>query len=162
MYTHTAYPTHSGGLERTMMEWAQQDSAVAALCKIHEVRHDIAQLRYVKEDGLPAFYVPDFLIRVGSPSNTKDEVSSTVYLVETKAQGQLSSPNVQRKLKAAMAWCERINGLVAEQRRHEIWYYVLLGESTVKQWQSGGKRCSELLSFSKLRNTWCNEQRKLV
>jgi type III restriction enzyme len=162
MYTHTAYPTHSGGLEHTMMVWAQQDSEVAALCKIHEVRHDIARLRYVKEDGLPAFYVPDFLIRVGSPSNTKDEVSSTVYLVETKAQGQLSSPNVQRKLKAAMAWCERINGLVAEQRRHEIWYYVLLGESTVKQWQSGGKRCSELLSFSKLRNTWCNEQRKLV
>ena len=37
-----------------------------------------------------------------------------------------------------------------------------LGESAVVQWQNGGKRCSELLSFSKLRNAWCNEQQKLV
>ncbi len=166
MYTHTAYPTHSGGLERTLMLWAQQDSEVTALCKIHEVRHDAARLRYVKEDGLPAFYVPDFLIRVGN-SNTVGGAEgvnsgSTVYLVETKAQGQLSSPNVQRKLKAAVAWCERINGVAAEQRRHETWHYVLLGESTVAQWQQDNKRCSELLSFAKLRNTTVSTQERLI
>jgi type III restriction enzyme len=162
MYTHTAYPAHSGGLERTLMLWAQQDSEVTALCKIHEVRHDAARLRYVKEDGLPAFYVPDFLIRVSASNPINGEASSTVYLVETKAQGQLSSPNVQRKLKAAVAWCERINGVAADQRRFEVWHYVLLGENTVVQWQKDNKRCSELLAFAKLRNTTVSTQERLI
>jgi hypothetical protein len=40
---------------------------------------------------LPAFYSPDFLVRA----------AGSIYLVETKAQGQLTSPNVLRKRKAA-------------------------------------------------------------
>ena len=101
-----------------------------------------------------------FLIRVSNSNGA--EGGSTVYSVETKAQGQLSSPNVQRKLKAAVAWCERINGVAAEQRRHETWHYVLLGESTVAQWQQDNKRCSELLSFAKLRNTTVSTQERLI
>jgi type III restriction enzyme len=145
-----------------MMEWAQQDSEVVALCKIHEVRHDAARLRYVKEDGLPAFYTPDFLIRVANSSNAQGDASSTVYLVETKGQGQMSDQNVKRKLKAAVAWCERINGVAAEQRRHETWHYVLLGENTLTQWKKESKRCSELLSFAKLRNTTVSTQERLI
>ncbi|WP_197531808.1 hypothetical protein [Aromatoleum aromaticum] len=53
-----------------------------AFCKIIETRHDFARLRYVKEDGLPAFYSPDFLVRC----------ADAVYLVETKAQGCHRSP----------------------------------------------------------------------
>ena len=101
IYERLPFPLRNGGLERVFIEWAQADSDVEAFCKISETRHDFVRLRYVKEDGLPAFYSPDFLVR------TVD----AVYLVETKAQEQLNNPNVQRKLKAETDWCERISGL---------------------------------------------------
>jgi hypothetical protein len=39
---------------------------VLAFCKISENRHTFARLRYVKDDGLPAFYSPDFLVRTAA------------------------------------------------------------------------------------------------
>jgi type III restriction enzyme len=62
----------------------------------------------------------DFFARAGG----------SIYLVETKAQGQLTSPNVLRKRKAAVAWCDRINALPPKQRSDSGWHYVLLGEDT--------------------------------
>lgn len=112
-----------------------------AFCKISETRHDFARLRYVKEDGLPAFYSPDFLVRT----------ETSVYVVETKAQQQTTHPNVQRKLKAAAAWCERINGLTPEQRDNRDWRYVLLGEASFYDWQSKGGRLADLLDFARVR-----------
>ena len=112
-----------------------------AFCKISENRHTFARLRYVKEDGLPAFYSPDFLVRT----------ADAVYLAETKAQQQTAHPNVQRKLKAALAWCERINALTPEQRGGPPWHYVLLAENVVYQWQAKGARLAELLDYARLR-----------
>ncbi|MDP2153524.1 MAG: hypothetical protein Q8J66_07695 [Methylotenera sp.] len=141
IYERLAYPSHNGGLEKAFMQWAQADAGVQAFCKISENRHTFARLRYVKEDGLPAFYSPDFLVRT----------ENTVYLVETKAQQQTTHPNVQRKLKAAVAWCERINNLVAEQRDHCNWHYVLLGESMFTDWRGKNARLPELLDFARVR-----------
>ena len=141
IYERLPYPTRSGGLERAFIEWAQVDGSVESFCKISENRHDFARLRYVKEDGLPAFYFPDFLMRT----------ADGIYLVETKAQGQLSSPNVQRKLKAAATWCERINGLPAELRGDRPWHYALVGESLFWDWKQKGARVGELLAFSRVR-----------
>ena len=90
---------------------------------------------------MPAFYSPDFLVRT----------EQAVYLVETKAQQQLTHPNVQRKLKAAAAWCSRINDLDAAERGGLPWHYVLLGEAAFYEWRSKGARLSELLEFAKLR-----------
>jgi type III restriction enzyme len=143
IYERLPYPTRSGGLERTLMEWAQADSSVAAFCKISETRHDFARLRYVKEDGLPAFYSPDFLVRA----------EKAIYLVETKAQQQTIHPNVQRKLKAATAWCERINELAPEHRDQREWRYVLLGEAIFHDWRTKGGRLAELLDFARVRAT---------
>ena len=141
IYERLPYPTRSGGLERAFIEWAQVDGSVEAFCKISENRHDFARLRYVKEDGLPAFYFPDFLART----------ADGIYLVETKAQGQLSSPNVQRKLKAAATWCERINGLPPGLRGDRPWHYALVGESLFRDWKQKGARFGELLAFSRVR-----------
>ncbi|MHB1074970.1 DEAD/DEAH box helicase [Thiobacillus sp.] len=141
IYERLAYPTRNGGLERAFMEWAQADAGIQAFCKISENRHTFARLRYVKEDGLPAFYSPDFLVRT----------ESAIYLVETKAQQQTTHPNVQRKLKSATAWCERINGLPTEQRASLPWHYVLLGESLFRDWRSKGARLGELLEFARVR-----------
>jgi type III restriction enzyme len=141
IYTRLAWPARNGGLERALIHWAQADTQVEAFCKISENRHTFARLRYVKDDGLPAFYSPDFLVRT----------ADAVYLVETKAQQQTIHPNVQRKLKAALAWCERINGLSAGQRDGAPWHYVLLAENVVYEWQGKGARLAELLSYARLR-----------
>lgn len=141
IYTRLPYPTRSGGLERAFIEWAQLDAGVEAFCKISENRHDFARLRYVKEDGMPAFYIPDFLVRT----------AEAIYLVETKAQEQVGHPNVQRKLKAATTWCERINALDAELRGGRVWHYALVGESLFHDWRDKGARLGELLAFSRAR-----------
>jgi len=141
IYTRLGWPARDGGLEKTFIHWAQADAQVLAFCKISETRHPFARLRYVKEDGLPAFYSPDFLVRT----------TGAIYLVETKAQQQVIHPNVQRKRKAAVAWCERINALAPEHRQGLPWHYVLLGESAVQEWQSKGAHLAELLDFARLR-----------
>ncbi len=141
IYERLPFPARNGGLEKAFIEWAQADSGVQAFCKLSETRHDFARLRYVKEDGLSAFYHPDFLVRT----------AEKVYLVETKAQGQLNHPNIQRKLKAATAWCERINGLGAEQRSGRIWSYALVGETIFHEWRSKGGRMIEMLEFARVR-----------
>jgi len=142
IYLRLAYPARNGGLEKALIEWANADSGVLAFCKLSETRHDFARLRYVKEDGLPAFYAPDFLLRT----------EQAVYLVETKAQGQVSSSNVQRKLKAAAAWCERINALPEHQRNGLPWHYVLMGENVFWDWRNKGERLATLCAFAKVRD----------
>ena len=141
IYTRLGWPARNGGLERAFIHWAQADTQVLAFCKISENRHTFARLRYVKEDGLPAFYSPDFLVRT----------ADAVYLAETKAQQQTMHPNVQRKLKAALAWCGRINALTTEQRGGPPWHYVLLAENVVYEWQAKGARLAELLDYARLR-----------
>jgi type III restriction enzyme len=141
IYERLPYPARNGGLEKAFIEWAQHDSQIQAFCKISETRHDFARLRYVKEDGLPAFYSPDFLVRT----------SDAVYLVETKAQQQTSHPNVQRKLKAASAWCDRINGIPPEDRDGLAWHYVLLGETLFADWRHKGAHLAEVLAYARVR-----------
>lgn len=141
VYTRLPYPSRNGGLERGFMETCEKDGSVEAYCKINEQKHTFARLRYVKEDGLPAFYSPDFFVRT----------KGAIYLVETKAQGQLSTPNVQRKRKAAVAWCDRINDLAPEHRSDLEWHYVLLGEGTFYGWRDKGGSIAELLDFARLR-----------
>jgi type III restriction enzyme len=143
IYPKLPIPSRSGGLERRFVEWADGDSHIQALCKIHEYRHDFLHRPYLKADGMPARYSPDFLVR------TQDQV----YIVETKAQSALSDENVQRKQRAAIAWCEQINALPPEQRDERDWHYVILGESSVKEWHSKNARASELLDFARLRRT---------
>ncbi len=142
IFSRLPYPARNGGLEKAFIEWADKDGTVLAFCKISETRHDFVRLRYVKEDGLPAFYSPDFLLRT----------DKAVYLVETKAQGQVTSLNVQRKLKAAAAWCERINLLPEEERSNLAWHYVLLGESVFFEWRDKGAMLSALCDFARIRS----------
>lgn len=141
IYTRQSWPARNGGLERAFIEWAQDDTGIEAFCKISEHRHDFARLRYVKDDGLPAFYFPDFMV-----STAQD-----VYLVETKAQQQTNHPNVQRKLKAASAWCRRIDDLATCERGERRWHYALVGESLFWDWRRKGARLEELLAFSRVR-----------
>lgn len=142
IYERLPYPARSGGLERAFIEWADSDAGIEAFCKISENRHDFVRLRYIKDEGLPAFYFPDFIVRT----------ADAIYLVETKAQQQLNHPNVQRKLRAAATWCARINALEPGQRGGREWHYALVGESLFFDWRDKGARLAELLAFSRVRD----------
>jgi type III restriction enzyme len=142
IYPRLPFPTRSGGLERAFIEWADSDGSVEAFCKVSENRHDFARLRYIKDEGMSGFYIPDFLVRT----------ADAIYVAETKAQQQINHPNVQRKLKAAATWCERINALAPELRGHRTWHYALIGESVFWDWREKNARLGDLLAFSRVRS----------
>ena len=72
--------------------------------------------------------------------------------METKAQQRTIRPNVQRKLKVAVAWCgERINGLSTDQRGSLPRRYVPVAENVVLEWQAKGARLAKLLDCARLR-----------
>lgn len=142
IYPLLPIPTHGGGLERKFLEWANNDTKVEALCKISEYKHTFVHRPYLKADGMPARYSPDFIFR------TED----MIYIVETKADSAMSDINVQRKQAAAIAWCEQINELEPNQRSHRRWAYVLLGEQTVEGSIAANERASELLDRTRLRS----------
>lgn len=152
IYPKLPIPSKSGGLERLFLEWADQDTRVEALAKIHEYRHDFVRRPYLKTDGMPAQYSPDFLVRT----------DTDVYVVETKAQSALSDENVKRKQRAALAWCEQINSLPGHQRADIAWNYVLLGESIVRDWHGKNARATDLLDYARLRRRGDAVQETLI
>lgn len=58
---------------------------------------------------------------------------------------------MRRKLKAANAWCERINAATEEMDGALMWHYVLLGEDAFREWRGKGARLSELLDYARVR-----------
>ena len=152
IYERLPFPKRSGGLELKFMEWCNRDSSVNSYCKLHEYKHDFLWLRYVKEDGMLGRYSPDFIIRCGS----------NVYLAETKAQNEISNANVQRKLKAAAMYCDRINSLPSDKRNNEIWSYALIGQNRVEQYIKANGTVAELLAMAKVTRNPSNEQQKLI
>lgn len=143
IYPKLRVAARAGGLERRFIEWADSDTAVEALIKIDEYAHDFVRRPYLKADGMPAQYSPDFLVRT----------SSAIYLIETKAQSSLSDENVARKKRAALAWVDQVNEVAPEHRGDREWHYVLLGETAVRSWREKGARASELLAHARLIRT---------
>jgi type III restriction enzyme len=141
IYERLPFPSHSGGFEKAFIEKANLDATVEAFCKVNEQKHLFMRLRYVKESGLPGFYSPDFLVRT----------STGIYLTETKAQGMLTQADVVRKQRAAVAWCERVNSLLPQQRGEREWSYCLLGEGVFYQFRDKGAAMEEILQFSRVR-----------
>lgn len=141
VYERLPYPSRSGGFEKAFIEAADADASVEAFCKIHEQRHAFLRLRYVKENGLNGFYSPDFLVRA----------AGAVWVVETKSQAMLGQADVTRKKRAALAWCERINRLAADQRGGMEWRYCLLGESLFYGFRDKGAALADTLEFARVR-----------
>lgn len=142
IYEKCPYPSNKGQFEKNFMEYCDRDGEVDAICKVIENRHTFARFRYVREDGMPAEYIPDFAVRFGSD----------VFLVETKAQNQLSAQNVMRKQKAALRWVEKINNLLPEQREGLTWHYAILGDATFYDWKKRNMMVREILDFAELKN----------
>ena len=141
IYERLPYPSRNGGFELKFMQKAVSDSTAEAFCKVNEQKHLFMRLRYVKESGLPGFYIPDFLVRT----------ASAFWLVETKAQDQLIQPDVKRKRTAAVAWCDKLNELPPDERGGREWNYCLLGEALFYEFHEKGGTMEEILQFSRVR-----------
>jgi type III restriction enzyme len=140
IFPRQGFPSHGGGLEKAFMVWADNDAKVEALLKINEYGHDFLRRPYLKSDGMPAQYSPDFLVKT----------SERIYVVETKAQSALSDANVQRKKKAALSWIHSINALDAEQRSSRLWFYALAGETSLRSYIKNGGTASDYLATAVL------------
>ncbi len=141
IYERLAYPSRNGGFEQAFIEKANADSTAEAFCKVNEQKHLFMRLRYVRENGLPGFYHPDFLVRT----------TTGIWLTETKAQDQLIHADVVRKKIAAVAWCERVNELPPDERGGRAWNYCLLGEALFYKFRDKGATLEEILQFSRVR-----------
>lgn len=141
IYPRIRIAARSGGLERAFAEWADADAEVEAIVKIDEYKHRFLQRPYLKADGMPAHYSPDFLVRT----------AHEIYVVETKAQSALDDANVRRKAESARGWCTQINDLPPEMRSDRDWHYALLGESAVKHYRDRGGTVVQLLELARLK-----------
>jgi len=63
----------------------------------------------------------------------------------------LALPDVERKRKAAVAWCDRTNELPADQRDGRQWSYSLVGEDLFYSFKDKGASLDEILDFARLR-----------
>jgi type III restriction enzyme len=55
-------------------------------------------------------YIPDFVA----------ETDSTIFMVETKARGDINTQEVQAKAAAALQWCQHASDFTRERRRQAV------------------------------------------
>jgi type III restriction enzyme len=135
IYEKTAYPSNKGIFEKDFMEACDADSEVERLIKINEHRHTFAHLRYIRTDGMLSSYYPDFIVKI----------FDSVFVVETKAQKDVSSENVQAKRRGALDWITKINELKPDDRMNATWHYVLLDDTTFYTLHSQNGTISNIL-----------------
>jgi type III restriction enzyme len=148
IYPKIPFPSNKGGFERSFIEFIDRDSKVKKFIKINEYAHSFANVLYIREDGLLAHYFPDFIVKIGN----------IIYLVETKAEKDVNSPNVKLKQIATIDWINKINELDEINRDNSLWKYVLLGENTYYSMSNKGATTEEILEYnlmskSKLKGT---------
>jgi type III restriction enzyme len=79
------------------------------------------QIVYPDGNGISE-YVPDFVA----------ETSDAIYMIETKAENQIHSPEVKAKKKAAEVWCAYASKHNA-QNSGKPWKYLLIPHESVKE-----------------------------
>ena len=148
IYSKIPFPSNKGGFERSFIEFVDRDTKVERFIKINEYAHNFANILYIREDGLLAHYFPDFMVKIGN----------VMYVVETKAEKDVNSPNVKLKQISTIDWINKINDLDEEKRMSCTWKYVLLGEYTFYSMSDKGATTEEILEYnlmskSKLKGT---------
>ena len=140
IYERTGYPSNKGTLERNFLEYIDRDGDVERFIKIDENRHSFAKIGYIRSDGILSNYHPDFIVCT----------KKYVYIVETKGNDKVDDPNVQRKQRATVEWCEKINELPADKRMKREWVYVLLSEGVFYSYSGRGTNIDDICSIAKV------------
>lgn len=142
IYEKTAYPSNKGEFEKNFLLFADADSEVERLLKINENYHLFANLKYIRTDGMLSSYYPDFMVKIGND----------IYMVETKAQKDVSQENVIQKQKGALDWIKKTNELPPEARMNSTWHYAILDDSTFYVMKDRGASTKDMLDYCKLTN----------
>lgn len=116
------------------------DSGVESLIKVSEYYHSFATISYIRNDGLLSLYSPDFIVKIGKK----------IYVIETKADKDLSDPNVRQKQLATLDWMKRINSLDAKDRMDREWSYILLGENNFYRLKENSASMEEICELAKV------------
>jgi type III restriction enzyme len=140
IYEKTAYPSNKGEFEKDFMLFADTDSEVERLIKINENYHLFASLKYIRTDGMLSSYYPDFMLKIGDD----------VYMVETKAQKDVSQENVIQKQKGALDWIKKTNELPEEDRMNATWHYAILGDNTFRMMKDRNASVRDMLEYCQL------------
>lgn len=140
IYERYAWPSNSGGFEKAFSEFLESDGKVESWLKINEFQHSFAKVSYLRDDGIIAWYSPDFIVK----TNNK------IFIIETKANRDVNQPNVRAKKTAAVNWCKSINALHADKRMNREWEYVLLSENTFYSYKNTGADINDICNRSKL------------
>lgn len=140
IYPRIQYPSNKWETEKDFILFVDSDSLVESFCKIYEQRHHFFKFRYIREDGIPANYFPDFIIKT----------TEKIYVVEIKAKKDLSNENVIRKKKSAVAYMKRINSLPNAQRDERLREYIILSDTQFYQMQNNGANVIEMFEVTKL------------
>ncbi len=138
IYPKLPFPSNKGGFERSFIEFVDRDTKVDRFTKINEYAHNFANILYIREDGLLAHYFPDFIVKIGN----------IMYVVETKAEKDVNSPNVKLKQISTLDWINKVNELDKENRMGCNWKYVLLGEKTFYSMSDKGATTEEILEYN--------------
>lgn len=142
IYEKTAYPSNKGEFEKQFLLFADADSEVERLLKINENYHLFANLKYIRTDGMLSSYYPDFMVKIGN----------NIYMVETKAQKDVSQENVIQKQKGALDWIKKTNELPPEDRMNAIWHYTILDDSSFYVMRDRGASTKDMLDYCQLTN----------
>ena len=140
IYERTGYPSNIGGLECEFLKFLDADSNVERFIKIEEIQHPFAKIAYIRSDGLLSSYHPDFMVCT----------ASHLYIVETKGDDRIDDPNVLRKQRATVEWCEKINALSASKRMEREWMYVLLSEGVFYSYRNSGATIADICDIARV------------
>ena len=142
IYEKTAYPSNKGEFEKDFLLFADADSQVERLLKINENYHLFANLKYIRTDGMLSSYYPDFMVKIGND----------IYMVETKAQKDVTQENVVQKQKGALDWIRKTNELPPEARMNSTWHYTILDDNSFYLMRDRGASTKDMLDYCKLTN----------
>jgi len=123
IYPRNGYQPKGGGFERDFMHEVLNNSAnVLSFAKLDR-KHKL-KISYRDETGILRNYEIDFIVKT----------PHKIYLVETKADKDIDSPNTAVKVQAANAWCEQASLVKPpeEIKQPQEWGYLILSESLYK------------------------------
>jgi type III restriction enzyme len=129
IYPRLPYQPKGGGFERDfMINVLNPSSEVIAYAKIDR-RHKL-KIQYRDETSILRTYEIDFLIKT----------SEKMYLLETKADKDINSPNISVKARAATAWSEQASTVAPplQYNQPQLWEYLVLSESIFQKNQGLG------------------------
>jgi len=129
IYPRVGYQIKGGGFERDFMQNVLNPSAeVLSFAKLDR-RHRL-KITYRDHTGILRNYEVDFIVKT----------ENKIYLVETKADRDIDSPNVAVKVRAAVAWCEQASTVSPPSGYEQSldWEYIILSEGLFKNNQGLG------------------------